>query len=115
MPVDPTGLLAALALVPGIGPYLVYLPIIVALCKLVTVACPPPVAGSRWLGVYKLVSAVALNFGYAANAIPAGLPPSVARQVEAAATVTAAVPMAAAAQEAAEMLLESKAQEGAHV
>lgn len=114
MNTDPTGLLAALALIPGVGPYLMYLPLLIAVCKIVTVAVPPPGAGSRWLGIYKLVSAIALNFGYASNAVPAGLPPSVARQVEAAATVTAAVPAAAAAQEAAEVLLEAKQGEVPH-
>ena len=104
MNTDPTGLLAAFALVPGVGPYLVYAPIVIAACKIITVVCPPPVAGSRWLGVYKLVSAVALNFGYASNAVPPGLPPTVAQRVEAAAAVTAAVPAAAAVQEAAEVL-----------
>ena len=98
MNTDPTGLLAALALIPGFGAYLVYAPILIAACKIVTVVCPPPVAGSRWLGAYKLVSAVALNFGYAANAVPPGLPATVAGRVEAATAVTAAVPAAAAVQ-----------------
>ncbi len=101
---DPTGLLAALALVPGVGPYLAYVPLLIAVCKVVTVACPPPVAGSRWLGVYRLVSAIALNWGHAANAVPPGLPATVVARVEAAAAVTAAVPAAAAVQEAAEAL-----------
>lgn len=105
MNTDPSGLMAALALVPGIGPYLVYAPIVIAVCNIITVVVPPPAAGSRWVGVYKLVSAIALNLGHAANAVPPGLPASVAGRVEAAAAVTAAVPAAAAAQEAAEALV----------
>ena len=41
---------------------------IVVACKLVTVCIPPPVASSRWLPLYTLVSRVGLNIGWAVNA-----------------------------------------------
>jgi hypothetical protein len=84
-PVDPTGLIAALSAIPGVGPYLIYLPILFAVCKLATVFVPPPPAGSRWIGFYNLISSIGLNRGYARNAVPAGMPV----EVRAAALVSA--------------------------
>lgn len=90
-PVDPTGVIAALSLIPGVGPYLIYLPILVAACKIVTVVIPPPAAGSRWIVPYNIVSRIALNFGNARNAAVAGMPIEVRD-----ASITAAKQVAAA-------------------
>lgn len=49
-----------------------YAALIIILCNLVTVFIRPPASGSRWVQPYKLVSALALNIGWATNHIRPG-------------------------------------------
>ena len=41
-------------------------------CNLVTVFVRPPAAGSRWVLPYRIISALALNIGWAANHVRPG-------------------------------------------
>lgn len=41
-------------------------------CNLMTVFIRPPAAGSRWVLPYRVISAVALNIGWAANHVRPG-------------------------------------------
>ena len=90
-PIDPTGLITLLSAIPGVGPYIIYLPVLFALCKAITVFVPPPVAGSRWVVPYEIISRIALNRGYAANATVPGMQAEVRD-----ASITAAKQVAAA-------------------
>ncbi|MBS4075414.1 hypothetical protein KGY14_09450 [Ameyamaea chiangmaiensis] len=44
-----------------------YVAFVIVACKLVTVCVPAPADTSRWLPLYRLVNAVALNIGWARN------------------------------------------------
>jgi hypothetical protein len=62
--------LTTLAAVPGAGPFLPYIPVIIALCAAVAAALPHPAADTT--GVYPVfyavVNYIAFNFGKAKNA-----------------------------------------------
>lgn len=45
---------------------------IIIICNLMTVFIRPPAAGSRWVMPYRIISALALNIGWAANHIKPG-------------------------------------------
>ena len=49
-----------------------YAAFIIITCNLVTVCIRPPAAGSRWILPYRLISALALNIGWATNHIRPG-------------------------------------------
>lgn len=89
---DPTGVIAALSLIPGVGPYLIYLPLLWLACKVVIFVWPAPASGSRLVGLYNLVSKLALNFGRNANAVVAGMPAEVQSAASEAAKMVAAAP-----------------------
>ncbi|CAI9119526.1 hypothetical protein [Brytella acorum] len=65
---DPSLLLAALP-----ERYTLAAALLVIACKIVTVFVQPPPASSRWARVYEIVSAVALNIGWAANRLTPGV------------------------------------------
>lgn len=56
-------LMEAIATAPGIGPYLPYIALLVALCSALAPMVPP---SAGWL--YLVVNFVALNMGHARNA-----------------------------------------------
>lgn len=90
---DPTGLVAALSVLPGAAKFLAYLPLLIVLCKVVIVVwSPPPAAGSKLVGLYNLINKVALNFGGATNAVMAGMPAPVQAAAAEAAKLAAAAP-----------------------
>ena len=108
---DPLGALSAVAMsLPGGAMYLpmilAYLALVGGVCTAVIASVQPPTSTSSpvWLTAYRIINFMAGNFGHARNAVPAGLPPTVAGWVEAASDVTAAVPAAAAAQASAQKL-----------
>ncbi|WP_018981019.1 hypothetical protein [Saccharibacter floricola] len=47
---------------------------VIIVCKLVTVTVRPPSNGSRWGLLYRAISTVALNIGWATNRFQAGRP-----------------------------------------
>lgn len=47
---------------------------VIIICNLVTVFIRPPVAGSRWVLPYRIISALALNIGWARNHLQPGQP-----------------------------------------
>ena len=95
---DPTSLVALIAGVPGIGPYLAYLPVLVALCAVLDAALPQPVEGSPWVGVRRVVSFVGINFGAAANLVrPGAIPAGVAARAAEVRSVAGAVEQTAGA------------------
>jgi hypothetical protein len=47
--------------------YSLYCVLPIMLCKLVTVFMPPPDAQSRWAALYRMISVIALNVGWAEN------------------------------------------------
>lgn len=49
-----------------------YAALLIIACNLVTVLIRPPGAGSRWVLPYRIISALALNIGWAANHIKPG-------------------------------------------
>ncbi|MBA5726423.1 hypothetical protein [Bombella mellum] len=49
-----------------------YAALLIVVCNLVTVFIRPPAAGSRWVLPYRVISAVALNIGWAANHVRPG-------------------------------------------
>lgn len=49
-----------------------YAAAVIITCNLVTVFIRPPAAGSRWVLPYRVISAVALNIGWAANHVRPG-------------------------------------------
>lgn len=63
-------LMQLIASVPGVGPYLPYITLAIAVCALVATALPPPTdASAGWYrAVYQLVNLIAANKGHAANA-----------------------------------------------
>lgn len=62
-------LVAALQGVPGVGPVLPYLTVLMAICALVAAALPAPTpqAPVLWIVVYRVVNLLAVNVGRAAN------------------------------------------------
>ena len=89
--VDPTGVLTFLGTLPWLGPYLPWVVGFFVVCKLFTMFVPPPVAGSRFVTAYKVVSIIAGNIGFARNATPPGMQAEVRD-----ASITAAKQVAAA-------------------
>ena len=71
----PPDLLAAIAGIPGIGPYIPYLMLAVTVAALLAAIMPPPTETSSpaYAALYRFVNVVAANVGHARNA-PA--PPS---------------------------------------
>lgn len=63
-------LMTAISGIPGVGPFLPYLTALVAVMAAVAPFVPPPGAdaGVVYVTVYRVVNAVALNFGHAKNA-----------------------------------------------
>lgn len=59
-----------LALVPPA--YGIYAAALIIACKIATVFWQPPALTSKWTPVYRIVSAIALNVGWAANLIQPG-------------------------------------------
>lgn len=90
--VDPTGVLTFLGTIPWLGPYLPFVVGFFVCCKVLTMAVPPPVAGSRFVTAYKIVSVLAGNVGFARNATPPGMPAEVRDASITAAKVAAAAP-----------------------
>jgi len=74
----------------------VIVPSLVTVCSVIDATIPQPTAGSKWVGIRKVISTIALSVGHAANAVPAGLPTSVAAFTKDAAAVVAAAPAIAA-------------------
>lgn len=66
---DPFALLAA---VPGIGPALPWLAVLVAFCAAVATALPRPRRPGWYALVYAVVNAAGCNLGRARNAPPPG-------------------------------------------
>ncbi len=97
---DPT-FAAVLALVPPpFGTYLaMFLTIASAVCLVassIDAAFPPPAEGSRWVAVRNVIHWLALNRGFARNAVPAGaIPASVAEHAAELRATAAAVEGAA--------------------
>jgi len=63
-------IMATIAAIPGVGPFLPYLALAMAIAALVAMALPPPAAssGTLYRTVYSLVNLLAANKGHAANA-----------------------------------------------
>ncbi len=77
-PTDPAaGLLAAISSIPAIGPYLGYIPLIIALCAFADAIIPQPSAGSRWVPIRHMISVIGGSFGAARNATPSGQPAAI--------------------------------------
>ncbi len=64
---DPLDILAG---VPGIGPALPWLAVLVAVCAALAAGLPRPNAPGWYAVVYGVVNAIACNFGRARNAPP---------------------------------------------
>ena len=93
---DLPSLIALLATVPYVGPFLPYIPLVCGLAAIIDAVVPPPPEGSPWVGARKVVHMMALNIGYARNAVPSGaIPASVAEKATEMRAVTAAVESAA--------------------
>jgi hypothetical protein len=63
-----SALLAALGGVPGVGPFLVYAPVLIALAAVLAAVLPVPAPDSPWAPARRLLDLVAMNFGAARNA-----------------------------------------------
>ena len=63
-------LMTAFMAVPGVGPYLPYITLAMALCAAVAAALPAPGpdANPVWVAVYRLVNRIGMNVGRAKNA-----------------------------------------------
>lgn len=105
--VDPTGVLTFLSTIPWLGPYLPFIVGAFVACKVFTMAVPPPVAGSKFVTVYKVISTLGGNIGFARNATVPGMAPDVRTASITAAKVTAAAPELAtvAAEPAAKLVI----------
>jgi hypothetical protein len=59
-----------LAAIPGAGPLLPYLPVVIAVCAAVAATLPHPAAASTgaYPAIYAVVNFIALNIGKAKNA-----------------------------------------------
>lgn len=88
---DPTILLG---LVPE--KYAMYVSAIIIACKLVTVFVRPPQETSKWAPIFKVVSTIGLNVGWAANRLQVGRT-GVMTKRENAEAVKAAIPAIVAA------------------
>ena len=72
-PTDPAAaLLSAISAIPAVGPYLGYVPLFIAVCAFADAMIPQPAAGSRWVGVRRVISVVGGSFGAARNAVLPG-------------------------------------------
>lgn len=69
-------LMTAFMAVPGVGPYLPYITLAMALCATVATVLPAPGpdANPLWVAAYRLVNMVGANFGRAKNAADAPKP-----------------------------------------
>ena len=69
-------LMTAFMAVPGVGPYLPYITLAMALCAAVATVLPPPGpdANPLWVAAYRLVNMVGANVGHAKNAADAPKP-----------------------------------------
>ena len=66
---DPLGLLSAVSNIPGAGPWLVYVPVVVMVMNAVATALPPPTSKTGFYTfLYTFVNVLALSFGHAKNA-----------------------------------------------
>ena len=93
---DLPSLIALLATVPYVGPFLPYIPLVCGLAAIADAALPPTPAGSSWVGARKVLHVLAINVGSARNAVPAGaIPASVAEKAAEVRTVAVAVENAA--------------------
>lgn len=74
-PTDPAAaLLATISGIPAVGPYLGYIPLVIALCAFTDAIIPQPAAGSVWVPIRHIVSLIGGSFGAARNATPPGQP-----------------------------------------
>lgn len=62
---------ALLPLIPAA--YAAYVAAFIVVCKLITVFWQPPEAASKWAVIYKIVSTIALNVGWAQNRLRPGV------------------------------------------
>ena len=93
---DLPSLIALLATVPYVGPFLPYIPLVCGLAAIADAALPPTPAGSSWVGARKVLHVLAINVGSARNAVPAGaIPASVAEKAAEVRVVAMAVENAA--------------------
>lgn len=89
--------LTALMAIPGVGPYLPYVTIAMALASVLATVLPPPVAdgNTAYAMIYNTVNFLAINFGHAKNAsAPVQAAPGTRVDVEVvpAVTIPATVP-----------------------
>lgn len=70
-------LMTAIQAMPGIGPFLPYLTVLIAMCAALSTFLPPPKEGapSWYRGLYGAINFVALNLGHARNATAPGAAP----------------------------------------
>jgi hypothetical protein len=79
-PTDPAAaLLATISGIPAVGPYLGYIPLVIALCAFTDAIIPQPAAGSVWVPIRHIVSLIGGSFGAARNATPPGQPAATAK------------------------------------
>lgn len=62
-------LLTALSAIPGVGPFLPYVVVAVAVSSGLATRLPPPEPAAGWLyvGIYQIVNLFACNVGHAKN------------------------------------------------
>lgn len=98
---DAVQLVTLLNSVPVLGPYAVWLPVLVVACAALDAYVPQPAAGSVWVWPRRVIAWCALNVAFAKNAIPAGAPKAAVAVEKVAEEVIAAeksaVPVAATA------------------
>jgi hypothetical protein len=75
---DAVQLVSLIQTIPIIGPYAVWLPVLVLICSALDAVLPQPPAGSIWVTPRKIVSTIGLAIFNARNAIPAGAPKAAA-------------------------------------
>lgn len=63
-------LIALMATIPYVGPVLPYIPLVCGIAAIVDAVVPPPMNGSMWVPLRAFVHILALNVGYARNALP---------------------------------------------
>lgn len=61
-------LMTAIAAIPGIGPALPYIMALGLICAAASTVMPPPTGSGWYVGLYKIVNFIGMNFGHARNA-----------------------------------------------
>lgn len=69
---DLPSLIALMATIPYVGPALPYIPLACGLAAILDAVVPPPADGSAWVPLRAFLHIMALNVGYARNAVPTG-------------------------------------------